>query len=114
MILALGTNESCNLMHVRQRGITAAYDAVRLATRPTTSSATSATAADVVARAQSTLTQLSIVGATATISPTSLTNLAPQTLVTVTITIPLSSNCASSFVLNSSTVISVTATLITE
>jgi Flp pilus assembly protein TadG len=114
LIFTLGMTEVCNLMHVRQRAITAAYDGARLATRPTTSSAQTATAAEVIARCQATLTQLNVRGATATLSPASLVNIAPETPITVTIQTPMAQNSISAFVLSSNRTLTVSATLIYE
>ena len=114
LIFTLGMTEVCNLMHVRQRTITAAYDGARYATRPTTSGTQAATAAQVIARCQTTLTQLNVRGATVTLSPANLTNIAPQTPVTVTIAAPMSQNSMSGFVLSTSNTLTVQATLIYE
>jgi Flp pilus assembly protein TadG len=114
LIFALGTTEVCNWMHVRQRAMTAVYDGVRYATRPTTSGRQAATAAQVISRCQSLLTQLAVNGATVTVSPSNLTNIMPETQVTVTIVVPMAQNSMSAYVLNSSSNVTATATMIFE
>ena len=114
LIFALGTTEVCNWMHVRQRAMTAVYDGVRYATRPTTSGRQAATSAQVIARCQSLLTQLQVNGATVTVNPNNLTNIMPETQVTVTITVPMAQNSMSAYVLNSSSNVTATATMIFE
>jgi Flp pilus assembly protein TadG len=114
LIFALGTTEVCNWMHVRQRAMTAVYDGVRYATRPTTSGRQAATSAQVIARCQNLLDQLDVNGATVTVSPSNLTNIMPETQVTVTIVVPMAQNSMSAYVLNSSSNVTATATMIFE
>jgi Flp pilus assembly protein TadG len=114
LIFALGTTEVCNWMHVRQRAMTAAYDGIRYATRPTTSGRQAATSAQVIARCQTLLTQLQVNGATVTVNPSNLTNIMPETQVTVTITVPMAQNSMSAYVLNSNSNVTATATMIFE
>jgi Flp pilus assembly protein TadG len=114
LTFALGTTEVCNWMHVRQRALTAVYDGVRYATRPTTSGRQAATSAEVIARCQTLLDQLDINGATVTVSPNDLTNIMPETQVTVTIVVPMAQNSMSAYVLNSSSNVTATATMIFE
>lgn len=112
--LGFGMLETCNLMYVQARLQSAAFESVRLATRPTTATNLVATAAQVQSNCSSLLTQLGVQGATITISPSDLSGLAPQTLITVTISAPLSSNAVTSLVLSNSIVLSASATMIIE
>jgi Flp pilus assembly protein TadG len=114
LIFALGTTEVCNWMHVRQRAMTAVYDGIRYATRPTTSGRQAASAAQVIDRCQSILNQLNVNGATVTVSPSNLTNILPETQVTVTIRVSMAQNSMSAYVLNSSSTITTSATMIFE
>jgi len=114
VVLAFGMIETCNVMFVRTRMLSAAYEACRLATRPATSSAPVATAAQVTTYCNTLLTQLHVNGATVTVSPNPLTSIVPQTLVTVSVTAPLSQNTATSIVLSSGMTISASVTLICE
>lgn len=113
LALAFGMIEYNNKVMLRTRMVSAAYEAVRLATRPTTSQSTAATSASVIAYCNSLLTQLGVNGATVTVSPSSLANVTPQTPVTVTVSAPLSQNTLTTIVIASSTV-SVSSTLIME
>ncbi len=114
LVTALGMLEACNAIFVRTRMLSAAYEAARLATRPTTSSAVAATSGQVTDYCQTILTQLSIQGATVSIQPSDLTAVTPLTPVTVTVTAPLSQNAVTSFVLHNLANISAKVTLIVE
>ena len=113
LITALGMIETCNTLFVQARMQSAAYEAVRYATRPTTATSTAATNAQVITYAGTLLTQLGVSGGTVTVSPASISTANTQTLVTVTITAPLNSNTVSTFVVKSMT-ITATATMIKE
>ncbi len=65
--LAFGTIEICNVVYLRTRMLSAAYEACRLATRPTTSSQVAATGPQVITYCNSLLTQLGVNGATVTL-----------------------------------------------
>ena len=69
--------------------VAVAYESVRMATRTTTSVAT---AAQVVAYRNSLLNQLGVKGATVTVTPNNLANVAPQTIVTVSVSAPFGQN----------------------
>jgi Flp pilus assembly protein TadG len=114
MALAFGMLEYNNMVMLRTRMVSAAYESARLATRPTTSEADAATASAVISYCNSMLTSLGVVGATVTLSPSSLSGITPQTPVTVTITAPFSSNSLTTIVLGSSTTTTASATLIVE
>ena len=114
LILAFGTIEVCNLIYMRTRMLSAAYESCRLATRPTTSSTPAATSSQVVTYCNSLLSQFGINGATVTLTPSSLTSAVPQTAVTVSISAPWNQNTVSSYVLNTSMTVNAAATLITE
>jgi Flp pilus assembly protein TadG len=113
-ILVLGMMETCNVVFVRTRMLSATYEAARLATRPTTSSSKAATSAQVTTYCSSLLTQLGIHGATVTLSPTDLSTLTPLTQVTLTVTAPLNQNAITSYVLTNALTISAQVTLIAE
>jgi Flp pilus assembly protein TadG len=111
---ALGMIETCNVVFLQARMQSAAFEAARLATRPTTSAAVAATAAQVTADANTLLTQLGVTGATVTLSPASLSSVTPGTTVSVSITAPLSKNSATCLVLSSSLSLTAQATMIVE
>jgi Flp pilus assembly protein TadG len=113
-ILAFGMIETCNMMFLRTRMISACYEAARYGTRPTTSSAMQATNSQVSTYCSTLLTQLGVNGATVTVTPSNLSSAVPQTQVTVTATAPLSQNAVTSFVVPGSTSIVGQATLIME
>ena len=92
----------------------AAFEAARLATRPTTSQLVAATSSQVTSDATTLLTQLGVSGATITLSPASWTTLTPATTVTVTISAPLSKNSVTCLVLSSSLNLTAQATMIVE
>ena len=94
--------------------VSAAYESARLATRPTTSQTSAATASSVTSYCNTMLTQLGVRGATVTITPSDLSNITPQTSVKVTISAPLSQNSLTSVVINSSSTVTVNATLVVE
>jgi len=112
--LAFGMLEYNNVVMLRTRMVSAAYESARLATRPTTSEADAATAASVTTYCNSLLAQLGVNGATVALTPSSLTGVTPQTLVTVTITAPLSNNSLTNIVISSTTTVTATASLIVE
>lgn len=106
--------ETCNAVFLQGRLQSAAFEACRVATRPTTSETAAASAATVQTDAQTLCTQLGINSPTITISPSSLTALPPQTLVTVTISAPFNKNSVTMYVLPSSLTLSASATMIVE
>jgi Flp pilus assembly protein TadG len=112
--LAFGTIELCNVVYVRTRMLSAAYESCRLATRPTTSSSLAATSSQVTTYCNSLLTQFGVNGATVTLSPSSLTSAVPQTVVSVSITAPWSQNTVTSVVLQNAMTINASATLVCE
>ena len=112
--VALGMIEASNVVFIQGRIQAAAYEAARLATRPATSQAPAATNAQVTAYAEALLAQLGVNGGTVAVTPGNLTNLPPQTLVTVAITAPWKQNTSTSLVLSESLVLSTSATLIIE
>ncbi len=114
LALAFGVIETCNVMFVRTRMLSAAYESCRLATRPTTSTAPAATSTQVTTYCNTLLSQLGVQGATVTISPSGLANVVPQTVVSVSISAPLSQNTVTSFVLHNAMTIYASATLICE
>jgi Flp pilus assembly protein TadG len=114
LITALGMIEVSNVVFVQARSQAAAYEAVRYATRPTTSAALAATATQVTAYCTSMLAQLGVNGATVTVTPANLSGATPQTLVTVSVSVPLSQNTATSFVVSKSMNITTQATLVVE
>jgi Flp pilus assembly protein TadG len=114
LITALGMVETCNVVFLQARLQSATFEAARYATRPTTSAATEATSAQVQSYCNTLLSQLNVQGATVTISPASLSNLPPQTLVTITTTAPLSQNSATFFVITNSLTLTASATMIIE
>ena len=115
MALAFGMLEYNNMVMLKTRMLSAAYESCRLATRPTTSEADSATAASAENVLQlPLLTQLGVNGATVTVSPSNLSSAAPQTQVTVSVTAPFGSNSLTSIVLSSSLNSTASATLIVE
>lgn len=113
LITALGMIETCNTLFVQARLQSAAYEAVRYATRPTTATSTAATNAQVITYAGTLLTQLGVSGGTVTVTPANISSANTQTQVTVTITAPLSSNTVSTFVVKTMT-ITAAATMIKE
>jgi Flp pilus assembly protein TadG len=122
LILTLGAIETCNVIYVRTRMYSAAYEGARLATRPTTATKAAASESDVTGRCATLLGQLGVQGGQAqvqvqdcvTLQSKSLAAANAQDLVTVSITAPLSQNAVSSFLLRGSLSISAQATLIVE
>jgi hypothetical protein len=106
--------ETCNVVFVQARLQSAAFEAARLATRPTTAQAVAATASQVTTDATTLLTQLGVVGGTVTLSPASLASVTPGTTVTVTISAPFSSNSVTCMVLSSALKLTAQATMIVE
>jgi len=127
VVLALGAIEVCNVMYVRARMFSAAYEAARYATRPTTAATLAATnpdaASNLVTNYCSTLLgQLGVNGATpqltvisnATSQAESITAASPLDLVTVSVSAPLSQNYITAYIINTSMTINASATLIVE
>jgi Flp pilus assembly protein TadG len=114
LTFAFGMMELCSILHVRQRMVTACYDTVRLATRPTTHRSRAATAAEALDRCRTTLDNLGVKGATVSISPADLSTAAPGTMVTVTVTAPLSQNSVTSYVVGSSSTFTTQSTMVFE
>jgi Flp pilus assembly protein TadG len=114
LVTGLAMIEITNLVSVQARLQAAAYEATRLATRPTTSNATAATNAQVQTYCQTLLTQLGISGATVTVTPGNISTAPPQTMVSVAIGAPWSQNSATSFLVSSSLSLTSQATLIIE
>ncbi|HVA49973.1 MAG TPA: TadE/TadG family type IV pilus assembly protein [Pirellulales bacterium] len=110
----LGMIEITNLVSIQARMQAAAYEAARLATRPTTSNATAASSDQVKTYCQTLLTQLGINGATVTLTPSDLSTATPQTLVTVAVSAAWKQNSPTSFVLQNSPTLSAQTTLIVE
>src|SRR5580693_6028070 len=75
--VGFGMIETSNVVFVKARLQSAAFESVRLATRPTTATNLAATAAQVQASSNTLLTRLGVKGATVVISPSSLANLPP-------------------------------------
>ena len=110
----MGMIETCNVVFVQARMQSAAFEAARLATRPSTSQAIAATSSQVITDANTLLAQLGVSGATVTLSPASLSSVTPGTLVTVTISAPLSQNSVTCMVLSNSLRLTAQATMIVE
>ena len=114
MALTFGMLEYNNKVMLRTRMVSAAYEAARLATRPTTSQTSAATASSVSTYCSTLLTQLGVNGATVTVTPSDLSNVTPQTQVKVSISAPLSQNSLTSVVISSSATVTASATLVVE
>jgi Flp pilus assembly protein TadG len=114
LTFAFGMMELCSILHVRQRMVTACYDTVRLATRPTTFRSRAATADEALTRCRTTLTSLGVKGATVSITPADLSTASPGTIVTVTVTAPLSQNSVTSWVVSSSANFTTQSTMVFE
>ncbi len=114
LTLAFGMLEYNSLIMLRARMVSAAYESARLATRPKTSQNNAATASGVTTYCNTLLTQLGVQGATVTLSPSDLSTVTPQTVVTVSITAPFRSNSLTTLVLGSSQTTTAKATLIVE
>lgn len=114
MALAFGMLEYNNAVMLKTRMVSAAYESARMATRPTTSTTAAATASGVTTYCNTLLTQLGVHGATVTLSPSDLSSVTPQTLITVSISAPFSQNSLTSLVIGSSSTISASATLVVE
>lgn len=112
--LAFGMIEYSNLIKLRSRAVAAAYESARLATRPTTSQNSAATASAVSVYCSTLLTQLGVKGATVTVSPNDLSTVTPQTLVTVSVSAPFSQNSLTCLVIGSSKTLNASATLAVE
>jgi Flp pilus assembly protein TadG len=127
LILGLGAIEVCNIMYVRARMYSAAYEAARYATRPTTASTLAASspqaASSLVTNYCTTLLgQLGVSGGTVTLQvlddttsqPKSITAAGPMDQVTVSVAAPLNQNYLTSYVINTSITLNASATLIVE
>jgi Flp pilus assembly protein TadG len=105
VILVLGTLETTELIYLRQRLVTAAFEAARTASAPAKTSAAGITAGTGV------LTARGISGGGVTISPTVTAATASGTEIAVTVTAPFTPNsCVTPFVL-AGTVTDVTVTV---
>lgn len=113
-VVAFGMIETSNVAFIQGRLQAAAYEAARLATRPVTSNATAATSDQVVEYGRTLLSQLGVNGAEITVTPSSLANLPPQTLVTVSISAPWKGNSPTSFLLKNPPTMTGAATLVVE
>lgn len=114
LTVGLGMIETSNVVFIQARLQAAAYESARLATRPTTSNANAATSAQVTAYCQTLLAELGVNGATVSVSPGNLSNLPPQTPVTVSISAPWRQNTATSFVQSGSLTLTAATTLVIE
>jgi len=114
LTIAFGMIECCNLLYLRTRMYSAAYEAVRLATRPTTAETTAATGSQVTSYCTTLLTQLGVQGAQVTLSPSDLSTVTPQQVVTVSVSAPLSQNTLTSLVLSGAQNLSAQASLAVE
>lgn len=114
LTLAFGMFEYNSLIMLRARMVSAAYESARLATRPNTSQQNVATAGGVTTYCNTLLSQLGVQGAMVTLTPSDLSTATPQTVVTVSITAPLSRNSLTTLVLGSSRTTTANATLIIE
>lgn len=114
IVLAFGMLEYNRAVMLKTRMLSAAYEAVRLATRPTTSETSAATASSVTAYCNSMLSQLGVNGATVTMSPASLSSVTPQTLVTISISAPFGSNSITHIVIGATTHVTASASLVVE
>jgi Flp pilus assembly protein TadG len=114
MALAFGMIETSNLVHLRTRMYSAAYESARLATRPATAANTAASSAAVTSYCTTVLQQLGVKGATVTLQPSNLSTVVPQQLVTVVISAPLNQNSFTSLIVNSTQTITAQATLVVE
>lgn len=86
VVLVFGFIEATNVIFLKQRLTSAAYEGVRKATAPTNTSADGIDAANAV------LTQFNITGGTVTVTPTVTSTTAALTQVSVKVEVPLSSN----------------------
>jgi Flp pilus assembly protein TadG len=112
--LAFGMIETSNLVHLRTRMYSAAYESARLATRPATAKNAAASSTAVTSYCTTVLQQLGVKGAIVTLSPGNLSAVVPQQMVTVTITAPLNQNSFTSLIVNSTQTITAQATLVVE
>ena len=112
--LAFGMLEYNSLITLQSRMLSAAYESARLATRPKTSATTAASAGAVTSYCTSLLTQMGVQGATVTLTPGDLSNVTPQTIVTVSVSAPFKSNSLTTIVLGSTRTTTAKATLIVE
>lgn len=114
IVLAFGMLEYNRAVMLKTRMISAAYESARMATRPTTSASTAATASSVKSYCNTLLTQLDIHGATVTVTPADLGAATPQTLVTVSINAPFGQNSMSCIVLSPTSNVTANASLVVE
>ena len=114
IVLAFGMLEYNRAVMLKTRMISAAYESARMATRPTTSASTAATASGVKSYCNTLLTQLDIHGATVTVTPADLGAATPQTLVTVSINAPFGQNSMSCIVLSPTSNVTANASLVVE
>jgi Flp pilus assembly protein TadG len=114
LVISMGMMETCNVMLVEARMQSAAYEAARLAIRPTTAQSTAATSAQVTSYCTTLLSQLGVKGAQIVLNPSDLSTLAPLSMVTVTITAPIKQNSVTTFVLSNSMTITAQATMVFE
>jgi len=120
--LILGAMETCNLIYVRTRMNSVAYEGARTATRPTTAGKAVAATTDVTNRCNNLLSQLGVTGGTvslqvldsSTSQPKLLSAAVPQDLVTVSVVAPLSQNCITMLVMSGSMSVTAKATLVME
>lgn len=105
VILTLGTLEATDLVFLRQRLVSAAFEAARTTTAP------GATSAAGIAAGTTVLTQRGITGGSVTVSPTVTSKTATGTEVTATVVAPFPVNCYMSPFILGLTVDSVTATV---
>jgi Flp pilus assembly protein TadG len=112
--VTFGMLEYNNVVMLKSRMLSAAYESARLATRPSTSENTAATAKQVTAYGNSLLVQLGVNRATVSLTPGDLSTATPQTVVTVSVSAPFGQNSLTTLVVGSSTTITSSATLIVE
>jgi Flp pilus assembly protein TadG len=111
---ALGMIESCNVVFVQARMQSAAFEAARYATRPTTAQAVAATSTQVTAYANTLLAELGVSGSTVTLNPSSWASSTPGNSVTITISTPLSKNTVTCLVIGNTLTLTAQATMIME
>jgi Flp pilus assembly protein TadG len=112
--LVFGMLEYNAAVMLKTRMVSAAYEAARMATRPTTSAKTAATTAEVQSYCESLLGELHVNGAAVTVTPANLGSAAPQTLVTVSITAPFGANSPTCILLSPTGTYSASASLVVE
>lgn len=105
MLLTMATLEATDLVFLRQRLVTAAFEAARTATAP------GQTSAGGIASGTNILTARGITGGNVSISPTVLSNTATGTQVNATVTAPFATNSYMEPFLFGSSVSNVTVTV---